>query len=164
VAFSEQTFGTNLLLKYDSYNVHFDKEIIKTKGLDLAKVKQSFKDFLYTKNYVKRVYTEEDILTSTSNDQLLGFVQKGYDPTQNGDLYFVYKPGYIEYSATGATHGSPYTYDTNVPLLFYGWNIKKGETHDKKLITQIAPTLAQKLKITLPNATDSEVLLEVLDK
>ena len=59
IAFSEQTFGANLLLKYDSYNVHFDKEIIKSKGLDLAKVKQSFKDFLYTKNYVKRVYTEE---------------------------------------------------------------------------------------------------------
>ena len=164
IAFSEQTFGANLLLKYDSYNVHFDKDIIKSKGLDLAKVKQSFKDFLYTKNYVKRVYTEEEILTSGANDMLLSFVFKGYDPTQNGDLYFVYKPGYVEYSATGATHGSPYAYDTNVPLIFYGWNIKSGESYNKKVITQIAPTLAKKLKITLPNATESEVLEEVLGK
>jgi len=164
IAFSEQTFGVNLLLKYDSYNVHFDKDIIKSKGLDLAKVKQSFKDFLYTKNYVKRVYTEEEILTSGANDMLLSFVFKGYDPTQNGDLYFVYKPGYVEYSATGATHGSPYAYDTNVPLIFYGWNIKSGESYNKKVITQIAPTLAKKLKITLPNATESEVLEEVLGK
>lgn len=164
IAFSEQTFGVNLLLKYDSYNVHFDKDILKSKGLDLAKVKQSFKDFLYTKNYVKRVYTEEEILTSGANDMLLSFVFKGYDPTQNGDLYFVYKPGYVEYSATGATHGSPYAYDTNVPLIFYGWNIKSGESYNKKVITQIAPTLAKKLKITLPNATESEVLEEVLGK
>ena len=164
IAFSEQTFGVSLLLKYDSYNVHFDKDIIKSKGLDLAKVKQSFKDFLYTKNYVKRVYTEEEILTSGANDMLLSFVFKGYDPTQNGDLYFVYKPGYVEYSATGATHGSPYAYDTNVPLIFYGWNIKSGESYQKKVITQIAPTLAKKLKITLPNATESEVLEEVLGK
>ncbi|WP_396156472.1 alkaline phosphatase PafA [Flavobacterium macrobrachii] len=164
IAFSNETFGTNLLLRYDSYNVHLDKEIIKSKGLDLAKVKQSFKDFLYTKNYVKRVYTEEEVLASSGNDQLLNFVFKGYDPTQNGDLYFVYKPGFVEYSATGATHGSPYSYDTNVPCIFFGWNIPKGKSHDKKVITQIAPTLSQKLKITLPNGTDSEVLNEVLEK
>jgi predicted AlkP superfamily pyrophosphatase or phosphodiesterase len=163
-AFSNEEFGVDLLLKYDSYNVHLDKETIKAKGLDLVKVKQSFKDFLYTKHYVKRVYTEEEILASSSNDQLLSFVFKGYDPTQNGDLYFVYKPGFVEYSATGATHGSPYAYDTNVPLMMYGWNIPKGKSHDKKVITQIAPTLAQKLNITLPNGTNSEVLNEVLEK
>lgn len=162
--FSNEAFGVNLLLKYDNYNVHLDKEAIKNKGLDLTKVKQSFKDFLYTKNYVKRVYTEEEILASSGNDQLLNFVFKGYDPTQNGDLYFVYKPGFVEYSATGATHGSPYAYDTNVPCIFYGWNIPKGKSNDKKVITQIAPTLAQKLKITFPNGTESKVLTEVLDK
>ena len=53
----------------------------------------------------------------------------------------------------GTSHGTPYTYDTHVLCIFYGWNIKKRETHDKKVITQIAPTLAQKLKITLPNGT-----------
>ncbi len=39
-----------------------EKDLIKTKALDFNKVKQSFKDFLYTKEYVKRVYTEEEIL------------------------------------------------------------------------------------------------------
>jgi bisphosphoglycerate-independent phosphoglycerate mutase (AlkP superfamily) len=70
----------------------------------------------------------------------------------------------VEYSATGTTHGSPYTYDTHVPIIFYGWNIPKGESHDKKVITQIAPTISQLLKITLPNSTSSEVLSEVFKK
>jgi hypothetical protein len=47
--------------------------------------------------------------------------------------------------------------------LFYGWKIPKGETHAKKYITEIAPTLAQKLKITFPNGTEAEVLTEILD-
>lgn len=162
--FSAETFGANLVLKYDAYNIHFNREMIKSKGLELAKVKQTFKEYLTAKKYIKRVYTEEEILSSSSNDQLLSFVYKGYDPTQNGDLYFIYKPGYVEYAATGATHGSPYAYDTNVPCIFYGWNIPKGKSHDKKVITQIAPTLAQKLKITLPNGTNSEVMSEVLEK
>ena len=71
------------------------------------------------------------------------------------------KPGYIEYGPTGTSHGTTYSYDTHVPCIFYGWDIKKGETHHKKEITQIAPTLALKLKITLPNTTESEVMTEI---
>lgn len=162
--FSKTTFGDDLILKYDNFNVFFDLDLIKSKALDLTKVKQSFKEFLYTKEFVKRVYTEEEILASSSNDELLGFISKGYDPTQNGELCLIYKPGYMEYSATGTTHGSPYTYDTHVPVIFYGWHIKKGESHEKKYITQIAPTVAQLLKITMPNSTKCEVLTELFTK
>jgi hypothetical protein len=77
-------------------------------------------------------------------------------------LVFTYKPGYIEYSAVGTSHGTPYTYDTHVPLIFFGWKIPKGTSYAKKEITQIAPTLAFQLKTTLPNATDAEVLEEVI--
>lgn len=162
--FSKATFGEDLILKYDSFNVFFDKDLIKSKNLDFIKVKQSFKEFLYTKEYVKRVYTEEEILASSPNDELLGFISKGFDPTQNGELYFVYKPGYMEYGITGTTHGSPYSYDTHVPVIFYGWHIKNGASHDKKVITQIAPTVSQLLKITMPNSTKSEVLTELFTK
>ena len=162
--FSKTTFSDDLILKYDNFNVFFDLDLIKSKGLDLTKVKQLFKEYLYTKEYVKRVYTEEEILAGSPNDELLGFVSNGYDPTQNGELYFVYKPGYLEYSATGTTHGSPYTYDTHVPVIFYGWHIKKGESHEKKYITQIAPTVSQLLKITMPNSTKCEVLTELFTK
>lgn len=162
--FSTDTFGDDLVLNYSNFNLFFNKEIIKTKGLDLGKVKQVFKDFLMTQDQVKRVYTEEEILASSGNDFYLNFIAKGYDPTQDGDLVILDKPGYIEYGATGTSHGTPFTYDTHVPLIFFGWNIKKGESFDRKEITQIAPTLAQKLKITFPNGTEAKVLTEVLNK
>jgi phosphopentomutase len=108
------------------------------------------------------VYTEEEILASSGADFYLNFIAKGYDPSQNGDLVVLDKPGYIEYGPTGTSHGTMYTYDTHVPLLFYGWNIPKGQTSDRKVITQIAPTLAQLLKITFPNGTEAHVLNEVL--
>lgn len=162
--FSTDTFGEDLVLHYESFNLFFDKGKIKAKNLDLAKVKQAFKDFLMTQDYVKRVYTEEEILANSGADYHLNCIAKGYDVTQNGDMIVLDKPGYIEYGPTGTSHGTTYSYDTHVPLLFYGWNIKKGKSHDRKVITQIAPTLALKLQITLPNATESEVLTEILDK
>ena len=162
--YSMDTFGEDLVLNYSNFNLFFNKKIIKTKGLELSIVKQSFKDFLMMQEQVKRVYSEEEILGSTGNDYYLNFIANGYDSKQNGDLILLDKPGYIEYGATGTSHGTAYNYDTHVPLLFYGWHIKKGESFDKKAITQIAPTLSQMLKIPFTNGTEAEVLDEVLRK
>jgi predicted AlkP superfamily pyrophosphatase or phosphodiesterase len=162
--FSKTTYGEDLVLNYSNWNLFFNKEIIKTKGLELSKVKQAFKDYLMTQDQIKRVYTEEEILASTGSDYFLDCIAKGYDATQDGDIIILDKPGVLEYPTTGTSHGTPYSYDTHVPMIFYGWNIKKGVSHDKKVITQIAPTLAQKLNIPLPNGTDGKVLLEILDE
>jgi predicted AlkP superfamily pyrophosphatase or phosphodiesterase len=161
--YSQDTFGEDLVLNYSNFNLYFNKEIIKNKGLELLKVKESFKDYLMTQVHVKRVYSEEEILASTGNDFYLNFISKGYDPSQNGDLVLLDKPGNIEYSGTGTSHGTPYSYDTHVPAIFYGWHIKHGETHERKVITQIAPTIAQLIKIPFPNGTEANVLLEILE-
>jgi predicted AlkP superfamily pyrophosphatase or phosphodiesterase len=160
--FSVKTFGSDLVLNYSSFNLYFNKDVVKANNLDLNVVKAAFKGYLMTQDYVKRVYTEEEILNSTGSDYFLNFIANGYDVTQNGDLVILDKPGYIEYQGTGTSHGTTYSYDTHVPAIFYGWHIKKGESFNKKVITQIAPTIAQKIKISFPNGTEANVLEEVL--
>jgi predicted AlkP superfamily pyrophosphatase or phosphodiesterase len=162
--FSTDTFGANFVLSYSNFNVFLNRDIIKEKGLELAKVKQSFKDFLMTQEYVKRVYTQEEILAATGQDYYLNFIFKGYDAKQSGDLVILEGAGYLESIETGTTHGTPNSYDTNVPLLFYGWNVPKGESNKKEYITEIAPTLSKILKITTPNGTEAEVLEELFIK
>lgn len=160
--YSNTTFGNDLILNYSNSNVFFNKEIIGAKGLDLEKVKQSFKYFLMEQEQVKRVYTEEEILGQIGNDYYLNFISKGYDASQNGDLIVLNKPGFIEYKQTGTSHGTAYPYDTHVPLFLYGWQVKHGESFVKKDITQVAPTIAQKIKIQFPNGTEANVLEEVI--
>lgn len=162
--FSTDTFGVNLVLNYSNYNVYLNRDVIKEKGLELAKVKQTFKDFLMGQIQVKRVYTEEEVLASTGGDYYLNFIFKGYDPKLNGDLVILEGTGYLESIATGTTHGTPNSYDTNVPLLFYGWHIPNGESYKKEYITTISPTLSRLLKIPFPNGTESEVLEEMFTK
>lgn len=161
--FSNDTFGVDLIQEYSSFNVFLDREKLKSKALNLNEVKQAFKSYLMTQPQVKRVYAEEEILAQSGADYHLDCIAKGYDITQNGDLVILDKPGYIEYGKTGTSHGTTYSYDTHVPLIFYGWNIKPGQTSDRKVITEIAPTIAQKLGITFPNATQGQVLTEIID-
>ena len=162
--FSMDTYGVNLVLNYSNFNVFLNRELIKEKGLDLAKVKESFKDFLMKQVYVKRVYTQEEILGATGQDYYLNFIFKGYDAKESGDLVIVQGVGYLESIETGTTHGTPNSYDTNVPLLFYGWHVPVGESYKKEYITEIAPTLSKMLKITFPNGTECEVLEELFEK
>lgn len=161
--FSEDKFGVDLVLSNSNFNLFLDKKNIENQNLELKDVIEIFRTFLYEQKFIKKVYSEEEILENSGSDYYLNAIAKGYDPVQNGELVYIFKPGYIEYYATGTSHGSPYTYDTHVPMIWYGWNIKKGKSHKKHYITEIAPTISQKIHITFPNSTEAEVLEEVLE-
>jgi predicted AlkP superfamily pyrophosphatase or phosphodiesterase len=160
--FSIDTYGANLILNYSNFNIYLNRDMVKAKGLELTNVKNTFKSFVSGFSSIKRVYTDDEILASSGGDYYLDFIFRGFDPKQNGDLVLVHKTGYMEYNETGTTHGTPNSYDTNVPLLFYGWHIAKGESYKKENITSIAPTLSKLLKITFPNGTEGQVLEELL--
>ncbi|HEY5822978.1 MAG TPA: alkaline phosphatase family protein, partial [Cyclobacteriaceae bacterium] len=64
---------------------------------------------------------------------------------------------------TGSTHGSPYSYDTNVPILFYGWGIKKGSSVEYHPITDIAPTLSVLLRIKFTSGCTGQPIKEILE-
>ena len=160
--FSEEKFGENLVDNNSNFNLFLNHQKIEDLNLDLENVVEEFRMFLYKQKFIKKVYSQKEILQNGGNDYFLNAIAKGYDPIQNGDVVYILKPAYIEYSTTGTSHGSPYNYDTHVPMIWYGWNIQKGENHKKHVITEIAPTLAQKLKITFPNSTEAEVLEEII--
>ena len=64
----------------------------------------------------------------------------------------------------GTSHGSGYSYDTHVPIIFYGNGIKKGVSKKRYTITDIAPTIANLLRIEAPNGTNGEIIDEALSK
>ena len=81
---------------------------------------------------------------------------------RSGDIAIVLEPAWLEdYPHTGTSHGSPYTYDTQVPLLWYGWNIKSGYTSEPVNITDIAPTISALLNIMTPSACTGKPILSI---
>ncbi|HEY8937301.1 MAG TPA: alkaline phosphatase family protein, partial [Cyclobacteriaceae bacterium] len=92
-----------------------------------------------------------------------GMVIRGYNAKRSGDIAYVLQPGWMEWGKVqGSTHGSPYTYDTHVPMLFYGFGVKQGTTSAYHPITDIAPTLAVLLKIKYPNGCTGQPISELL--
>jgi predicted AlkP superfamily pyrophosphatase or phosphodiesterase len=92
-----------------------------------------------------------------------GLLTRGYNQKRSGHIMYQLQPGWFSSSRVqGTTHGSVYTYDTHVPILFYGSGIKQGSSVKYYSITDIAPTLSMLLKIKLPNGSTGQPIGEVL--
>ncbi|MDR2121823.1 MAG: alkaline phosphatase family protein [Flavobacteriaceae bacterium] len=162
--FSVKTFGKDFITFYDAQNVFLNEELITGEGKNKNEIIAGLTDYIETFPWVKRTYTEEQILNASPTDEHASMIFRGYDKTQNGQIYILLKPAYMEYMVYGTTHGTSYIYDTHVPAIFFGWKIPQGVSHQKKFITEIAPTISQKVSITLPNSTPAQVLQEILEK
>jgi Type I phosphodiesterase / nucleotide pyrophosphatase len=64
--------------------------------------------------------------------------------------------------AKGTDHASPYTYDTHVPLAFYGLPFRSGTYRTRAEPVDLAPTLASLLGINAPTHSVGRVLTEAL--
>ena len=87
----------------------------------------------------------------------------GYYAPRCGKILIILKPGYYAgYAPTGTTHGTWNPYDTHIPLLFYGWGIRRGETYREVHMTDITATLSALLHIQMPNGCIGKVIPEAL--
>jgi predicted AlkP superfamily pyrophosphatase or phosphodiesterase len=86
-----------------------------------------------------------------------------YDPERSGQVFYVLAPYLLPGARPeGTTHGSPWTYDTHVPLLLFGSGIKPGRYGDVVGVADLAPTLSTLLGIPAPNGSQGRVLREAL--
>ena len=109
---------------------------------------------------------DHQYLTISSNrkaDTVLEKIQNSYNQKISGDILLIPTPGTISRGKTGTTHGSAYSYDTHVPIIFYGAGIKKGLSHKSYFVRDIAPTLATLLEVEFPNGNSGKVIEEILD-
>jgi len=89
-------------------------------------------------------------------------LQMGYNHKASGDVLLVLEPAWLVGGKRGTTHGSGYSYDTHVPIAFYGWGIKAGKSSSYASVTDIAPTLAALLQIRMPNGTTGQPIQAVI--
>lgn len=137
----------------------------KSSGVDLLVATELITNFLLSTEGVAQVYSTSTLRqVSTSDPGIRGNVVRGFYSKRCGDILFALEPGWLAWGGvTGSTHGSGYSYDTHIPILFYGNGIKKGSSSQYHAITDIAPTLSVLLKIKFPSGCSGQPITEILD-
>ncbi len=103
----------------------------------------------------------EVLNTSTIPEEIRKRITNGYNARRSGDVYFLLKSNWFDGGATGTTHGSWYPYDSHIPLVFMGWNVKPGKTNQTHYMTDIAATLAAMLRIQMPSGSVGSPITEL---
>lgn len=97
--------------------------------------------------------------------RLAGAFERSYFPGRSGDIFLLPKENVlIAFDKTSATHGTPYDYDSRVPMIFWGGDIKTGLFASPARVTDFAPTLGALLDMEFPPAKGSRVWKEVLGR
>ncbi len=149
---------------------YMDHEIFsgdpKSGGVELMVSMEVISNFLLQQEGIAYVITRNLIRQGDFNEGgIKGMVIRGYHEKRSGDIVAVTEPGWLEQGrVTGTTHGSPYSYDTHVPVIFYGTGVKAGVSSAYHPITDIAPTLSVLLKIKFPSGCTGNPIIEITDR
>jgi predicted AlkP superfamily pyrophosphatase or phosphodiesterase len=162
--FAQAMYGEgNWVLSYSNEQIFLNKDLAREKKLDFVQMQRDFADYVLRFKGVKEAYTAADLRTGDYIQNRPHLLQMGYNHKASGDVLLVLEPAWLTGGLKGTTHGSGYSYDTHVPISFYGWGIKPGQSATYTAVTDIAPTLAVLLKIKFPNGTTGKPIQEILD-
>ena len=155
----------NWVLSYENQQVYLNRTLASQKKVDFHELSEEVVRTMVQLPGVSRALTAEDIQKSHWESGTRMFLENGYYPKRCGDVLVVLEPGWYEaysFPAKGTTHGESWAYDTHVPLLFWGWHVKHGESVAPARIVDIAATLARFLHLQEPSGCSGVPLAEVL--
>jgi len=153
---------TTLFLSYSNQQVFLNHTAIENKRLMLQQVQEDVAAHIRDMDGVAEVLTATTLNTTAFTEGPRYLMQKGYNAKRSGDVLVNYLPGWVDYQRTGTTHGSPYSYDTHVPLLFCGWQVPHGSNPNPIYIPDIAATLAMMLNIQFPSGCSGKPISELV--
>lgn len=148
--------ATDLIKGVFNNQVFFNLDIIKEQKLDYAEIKQTVVDLLRQDKAVLYACDMEKTSGASIPEKVKYRIINGYNRERSGGVQIVLKPGYYSNGLKGTTHSAWNPYDTHIPLVFMGWNIKHGACTRPCYMTDIAPTVCSLLHIQAPNGCVGE--------
>ena len=131
----------------------------------MQEIQRKCAQFFLKYEWVKNTYTSTQLNENEYQNSFHSLVQRGYNQKRSGDVIVSLQTGWLKshWKGGGTTHGSSYSYDTHVPLIFWGGAIPQGQTDRKVNIRDIAPTISTILGTAYPNGCTGNPLPEVTE-
>ena len=147
----------SIIENYSNSQLLISKEAVEKYRLNADFVQEKIIEIIQEFAGVKEVLVIKD-LKKGSTSPMEQKALNGYFKGRSGDLFIILKPGWIHDRGKGTTHGSGYSYDTHVPLIFMGSGIKNGTSNQMVNIRDIAPTISTIINVSFPNGTTGKPL------
>jgi predicted AlkP superfamily pyrophosphatase or phosphodiesterase len=159
--------GEQLIEAYFHPYLYLNHDLIRAEGLDQAIVEKAVAVQLLKFDGVAYAVSSSALRVDSLPDTLMTrSILLNFHPKRSGDIYLVFEPNVFindfDRLKVASTHGSPWRYDTHVPVMFAGSGLTAAKIGRPVTPYDIAPTLAAYLNVKPPSGAIGTPLAEVL--
>jgi predicted AlkP superfamily pyrophosphatase or phosphodiesterase len=139
---------------------YFNQAAVERKGLSQSAIEEAAAELFSQCAYVRRVWTRTELEKDPTEepDPFWVLFRNSFHPERSPDLLFQMEKYYVGSAGTGTSHGSPYRYDTHVPIAFFLPGIRPARIEERVTTVDIAPTVASLLGLKAPETVDGRDL------
>ena len=157
----------DLIAAYDHPYVYFSDAVKNNPKIDQEELEAAVVEELTKFHGVSLAVSSSALRQGKLPDtEIYRPVINNFNPKRSGEVFIVFEPNWfindMEGLTVASTHGSPWRYDTYVPIVFAGAGLAP-QTVDRKVQTvDVAVTLSAYMGIKPPSGSAGAVLEEVL--
>ncbi|SDB14042.1 alkaline phosphatase family protein [Bauldia litoralis] len=159
----------DLVADFSQPYVYLNDAVIDARGLDKAEVESFLAEELRKMPGIAFAFSSIALRSGNiASTAVSEAVLANFNAERSGDIYVVFEPHWFVADFDGlsvaSAHGSPWTYDTYVPLIVAGPRILSQRIARPVETVDVAPTIASYLRIKPPTGSRGVPLIEALPR
>jgi predicted AlkP superfamily pyrophosphatase or phosphodiesterase len=166
----KEEFGlsSELIESFTNPYVYLNPEEIADAGLDAEEVEAAVARELQALPGIALAVSSSALRAGALPDTKISrAVRANFHPDRSGDIYVVFEPHWFVADFDGLTvasaHGSPWTYDSHVPIIIAGAGVTPGVVQRRVETVDVAATIAAKMRTNPPSGAVGIPLIEAFE-
>jgi hypothetical protein len=147
---------------YHAQQVYLNHQLIEDSGLTLEEVQNRVARFMVQMGGVANTIQSHVLQQNNFTSGVLQRIQNSYYQKRSGDVIINLTPGWVEHSNLVENGFNEFKYASHVPLLFYGWKVKRITMANRVSPSDIATTIASFMEISMPENATGAVIEEIV--
>lgn len=147
---------------YHAHQIYLNHQLIEDSRLSLEEVQDRVSRFMVQMGGVSHAIQSHVLQENHFTDGILQRIQNSYYQRRSGDVILYLTPGWVEGSSLTEDTFMEFKYAPHVPLIFYGWKVRRTTIPYRVSPADIATTLASFLEISMPDNANGIVIQDLI--
>ncbi len=149
------------ILDFNNSQIYLNRVLIEDSKISLAEFQEKVVTFIINSAGIANAISSNQFLNINYTSGMPQKMQNSFNLKRSGDIMISLRAGWIEDIPYCSDHNTGYRYDTHVPLIFYGWKVKKQTLYREISISDIAPTISVMIGTPVPPLSTGNTLQEI---
>lgn len=156
----------DLIMAFWNPSLYLNPEVMESNALEYPEVERALAEAMLAQDGVSYAVARTDLETGNVPDTpIMRKLVRAFHPERSGNVLFIQDQFWYLYPNAdqfSAMHGSPYAYDTHVPILIAGPDIPNQVVNRSVAVSDLAITVTNYMQVRTPSGADGNPLKEVL--